>query len=799
MSNQNTKRWPAAGALAVAIAAASAPSALAQPALIEEVIVTATKRAQTLQEVPVAVTVTDAETIERAQILDILDLQSVVPSLRVPQFQSSTQTNFVIRGFGNGANNAGIEPSVGVFIDGVYRSRSAAQIADFPNLERVEVLRGPQSTLFGKNASAGVISVVTRKPEFDWDGNVEFGVTNFDGTVAKAYLTGPITDRLAFSIGGSSNQREGYTDNNALGSEISDRDRYGLNGQLLWEPTDNMSLRFSADYSEIEEACCTIANLVAGPTAAVIGLLGGQFDPDPFSYNVFQNEDPRTEVENGGFSLHADIDFDNFTVTSITAVRALDSRNLGDDVDFSSADLIAPQNVGRQEFDTFTQEIRISSNGDGPFNWLGGIFYFDEEVETQGGIFFGPAFRTYADILTGAPGTIGAIEAGFMLPPNTLFAPGTGVVETASQDNEAYSIFGQIDYDLTDRVVLTLGLNYTNDEKEVSLSQVNTDVYSNLDLTLLGLPPAQTAGLQGLQFLPQLLAFPNAGEDGESSDDNVDYTARIAVDVTNELNAYFSYSTGFKATSWNLSRDSRPTVGELATLQAAGAPLPNNLVTGTRQAGPEESELFELGLKGQYTYATFNIAVFEQTLDDFQFNAFTGAAFTLANAGKTTAQGLEIESTFYPTDYLTLTFAGTFLDVEYDSFPLSPAGDLSGQEVAGIPDTAISVSANYDWTIGGFDGYIRADYQYEDDTTILDDPAFTAALATVGADSREIGLLNASIGVMRENWELFLWGRNLTEDEFLVSAFPSVAQPGSFSGYPNQPRTFGLTLRARMN
>ena len=655
------------------------------------------------------------------------------------------------------------------------------------------MLRGPQSTLFGKNASAGVISVVTRKPEFEWDGNIEAGITNYDGRIAKAYLTGPINDSLAFSIGGSTNQRDGYTENGTLSSKLNDRDRYGIQGQLLWEPSDTMSFRLSADYSELEEACCSVANLVAGPTAGALALLGNTFDPDPFSYNVNQNADPTQRIENGGFSLHADLDFDGFNITSITAVRSLESANLGDDVDFSSADVIGPQDVAGQDFETFTQEIRIASNGDGRLNWLGGLFFFNEEVETQSGIFFGPAFRTYADLLTGAPGTIDGIEAALMVPAGTFFAEGQGVVETATQDNEAYSLFGQVDYDLTDRVVLTLGLNYTNDEKDVTLSQVNTDVFSQLDLAPLGLD-----ALTSLQFLPQLLAFPNAGEAGSSNDDNVDYTARISFDVTNELNAYVSYATGFKATSWNLSRDSRPTAGELATLEANGTPLPNNLVTGTRQAGPEEAEVYEIGLKGQLDYATFNVALFEQTLDDFQFNAFTGAAFTLSNAGKTTARGFEIESSVYPTENRSLTFAGTFLDVEYDSFPLSAFGDLSGEEVAGIPDMAISVSGNWDWTFRGFDGYIRADYQYEDETQILDDPIATAALANVGASTREIGLLNASIGVRRGPYEIFLWGRNLTEDEFLISAFPSVAQPGSFSGYPNQPRTYGLTLRAKM-
>ena len=761
---------------------------------IEEIVVTATKREQTLQEVPVAVTVTTNETIDKARIQDILDLQSVVPSLRVPQFQSSTQVNFIIRGFGNGANNAGIEPSVGVFIDGVYRSRSAAQIADLPNIERVEVLRGPQNTLFGKNASAGVISIVTAKPSYDWDGNVEVSFGNYDSVLTKGYISGPLSDTLAFSLGGSSNQRDGYTDNLTLGTQINDRDRWGLSGQLLWDPTDNMSFRLSLDDSEIEEVCCTAANLVSGPTAALIPLLGGALDNEnPYSYDVYLNADPVQSVENGGWSLHADLDFDTFTVTSITANRYLDSRNLSDDVDFSGADLIAPQNVGMQDFETFTQEIRITSNSGGSVNWLLGAYYFDEEVETQGGIFFGPQFRNYADFLTGAPGTIGFVEAAFGLPAGTFYTPGAGVREFATQDNQAYSFFGTMDWDINDRMVLTLGINYTKDEKDVTLRQENTDVFSQIDLVSAGL-----GALSGLQFLPQLLEFPNAGESGQSEDSNTDYTIRLAYDLTDSINVYGSYATGFKATSWNLSRDSRPTVGELNTLVANGTPLPNNLVTGTRRAGPEQAKVFELGLKGQTDYVTFNLALFDQTLEDFQFNAFTGAAFTLSNAGETNVKGVEIETTWYPTDDLTLTFAGTFLDPVYESFPLSAFGDLSGQDVAGIAETALSLSGNWNFYVGDYEGYIRADYQYESDTQILDDPVATAALATVGSDSRKVGLLNASVGVTRGNYDLILWGRNLTGDEYLVSAFPSVAQPGSYSGYPNAPRTYGLTLRARI-
>ncbi|HEX7750885.1 MAG TPA: TonB-dependent receptor plug domain-containing protein, partial [Novosphingobium sp.] len=195
-----------------------------------EIIVTATKREQTLQDVPVAVSVTTAQTLERAQIRDIKDLGTVVPSLRVGERQNSASTNFFIRGFGNGANNAGIEPSVGVFIDGVYRSRSAAQIADFPDVARVEVLRGPQSTLFGKNASAGVISIVTEKPKFEFGGNVEASYGNYDAVVVKGVVTGPVSDTLALSLAGGINKRDGYNRNLATGGRTNDRDRWFVRG-----------------------------------------------------------------------------------------------------------------------------------------------------------------------------------------------------------------------------------------------------------------------------------------------------------------------------------------------------------------------------------------------------------------------------------------------------------------------------------------------------------------------------------------------------------------------------------------
>ncbi len=218
---------------------------------IETIYVTASKRLKGLQESPVAVTVIGGQAIEQTKVMDINDLQTLAPTLRVTPLQRSTNTNFAIRGFGNGTNNTGIEPSVGVFIDGVYRSRAAAQIGDLPRVQQIEILSGPQSTLFGKNASAGVISVRTMEPSFDLEGKVELGVGNFNQKEMKAYITNSITDTLAFSLSGGYNARDGYTQSVVGLNDVNNRDRWNIRGQALYEPTQDIQVRVIADYSNI--------------------------------------------------------------------------------------------------------------------------------------------------------------------------------------------------------------------------------------------------------------------------------------------------------------------------------------------------------------------------------------------------------------------------------------------------------------------------------------------------------------------------------------------------------------------
>jgi iron complex outermembrane recepter protein len=304
------------------------------------IIVTASKREQTLQATPIAVSVTSAEVLEAAQIRDVLDLQTVTPSLRVSQLQSASASTFIIRGFGNGDNNFGIEPSVGVFIDGVFRSRSASALSDLPNVQRIEVLNGPQSTLFGKNASAGVISVVTREPQFDWGGMVEASYGNFNAFVLKGDITGPISENIAFAIDGSYNRRDGYAEIVNLNEDISNRNRWSVRGQLLIEPTADFKIRAIADYSKIDEICCQVTTVVAGPSAAAVFALGGALDNDPFSFRTFLNKAPVNRVENYGGSIQMDWNTGPLSITSISAYREL-KNFLDQDVDFTSVDVVS--------------------------------------------------------------------------------------------------------------------------------------------------------------------------------------------------------------------------------------------------------------------------------------------------------------------------------------------------------------------------------------------------------------------------------------------------------------------------
>jgi iron complex outermembrane receptor protein len=784
---------------------------------IERIFVTASKRQTGLQQTPIAVTVTSAQTIEQARVLDINDLQVLVPTLRVTPLQRSTNTNFAIRGFGNGANNTGIEPSVGIFIDGVYRSRAAAAIGDLPRLQQIEVLSGPQSTLFGKNASAGVISVRTEAPSYDFEGRVEAGVGNFNERRLRGYITNGITDDLAFSLSAGINKRDGFTESITGLGELNDRDRWNLRGQMLYEPSEDVTFRLIADYSELDETCCTVAGFENGPTAGAIVALGGQVtsDADPFSFESALNVNPNDTVKDGGISLQADIDFEGFAFTSITAFRSNDSTYIND-VDFTSLDIL--QETNGTKIDTFTQEFRLTSTGDNKLDWMVGAFIFSEDVDTGDNLIYGGATRPFFDVLTG--GSLAGIESLMpALDSGDIFLAGSAIATDFTQENDAYSFFVNLDYHVTDNFTATFGVSYTNDEKEVTIQANNTDLFSQVDLdadlTVFGVPlvqvltgqaigqgappeaaaagaAASVAGLQGLQFQPQMLGLPNSAEDNRTEDDKITWSLRGAYTLNTNVNFFATAATGFKASSWNLSRDSRPFAGDAGAIAANPSLARPNQGFGTRFAGPETATVYELGIKTSFKKGAFNATIFDQTIDGFQSSIFVGTGFILANAGEQNTKGIEFDSVYQATDNITLTLAGTLLDPQYVSFvnATNENGpvDLSGTQVAGVHEQSIVAGITYDFEFdSGMYGYVRTDYIYESDVRAVDNiPDRTR---------REVGTLNATAGLNFENGVMLqVFVRNLNNDQFFLSAFPRPIQAGSIQVYPNQPRTFGASI-----
>ena len=824
----------------------AAGSAIAE---IEEITVTANKREQSLQDVPMTVSVTSAETIEQSSIVDLIDLQTAVPSLRVSQLQSSAQTNFTIRGFGNGANNPGIEPAVLVLIDGVPRSRSSSSLADLPNLERVEVLSGPQSTLFGKNASAGVISITTKAPEGETSGLIETTLGNYGTQIIKGTMTGPLADNVAYRLSASSNESDGYGTNLFDNSALNNRDRSALRGQISWDVSEDLSVRVIADKDEIDEACCVTGPLRQGPATQASNALAGPMklgaDASPWDYQIYMNADesPYNRLENEGLSVHLDYDLGFATLTSITADRTTEMQS-NFDADFSGA-LLLRENKLDYDFDTFTQELRLSSNDDSEVQWSVGAFYAEEDTTSARTVLYGPGIKSYANILLealagdtldgaaqlygvdpvndlgpvrdyldllarfGQAGIlVGAAQAAGVAPDmgtmalnaDDFFVVGGGSTkEDFDMKAKTLSLFANVEFPLKDNWSASLGLNKTKDEKHVTSDVVVNDVFAAQPWELLS--PA----LGGFKFFPPFTAYPENGRDFDS--DDLTHTFRLTHDYGENTKVYASHSTGFKPTSVNLS---------------VNATTPD-----TRAADPEFSKNIELGVKHSHESGYINAALFNQNIEGFQSNTFVGTGFQLVNAGDQRHQGLEIDMKQQLSDNWALGLSAIKINAEYESFVNGPCEtvtesivvfpsiacddgkqtkDLSGTKPAGISDWSANLNTTYSFNVSdAVSSFLRLEYVYESEVAVVDNvPAVRSPFADVPgiADNipavRSTKNFNMSIGFNHapSGVEVMLWGRNLTNHQSLLSAFPTAAAPGSFGGYPNVPRTYGLTARA---
>jgi outer membrane receptor protein involved in Fe transport len=851
----------------------------------DEIVVTATGRAAAIQDVPLAVTAVGGETLENTGANDLRDVVQVAPSLSMGTGQSnSSGTTARIRGIGTGSDNPGFEAAVGIFIDGVYRARAGAALADLPELERVEILRGPQGTLFGRNTSAGAISVVTAGPDYDPGMYVEASVAfdDYEEGAMRAGVNLPVTDNLAFRLDGTIRDRFGYITDLISGDDINDRSRWTARGQMQLDIGSDATLRVIVDGAETDEVCCGITPLFYGAAqggihAVVNSLVGlGAFPGVPLNgatpaINVNgrgMTVTPQTfglpalgpglpaqpggparnygeETKEQGISAQLDWDIGGVNLTSITALRDW-KADRNQDIDFNVID-IAYRDGLHVGFENFTQEFRLQGET-GILNWLVGVFYGDETLETNDTIRVGAHSNLFANAVSrgstisaltpngceyydstagDVDGVSDPIPSLFMCLGGAPFANAYLTGNTSGQgqqsdswqvDTESLSLFTHNEISISDALVLTAGLRYNTETKELTSTLLST---STSCLTLQGLEAfsaplvpgpggivnalnqTAAAGLMNIACNPAINPISNGTRTGESEEEEFSGTVSLAYHLNEDTMLYGGYSRGYKAGGFNVDRSG---------FQVTPATIdPTTIAVSQLAFDPEFTDAFELGLKSTVLggTTTLNIAAFYQQITDYQLNAFNGFNFITRNIPDAVSQGAEIEFTSRPAEGLTLSGGVVYTDAFYDSTVnfLAPRVDLSGQDtvVAGqpfafSPEWVVTGGIAYEAPLGNnlralfyLDGRWNSEYRTQ---TLNRHPGGLT-------DNEAFAIFNGRIGIgpESERWSVELWGRNITDETYYVGAFvpPLQSNPNPASQtyvvYPNEPATYGVSVR----
>ena len=747
--------------------ASAAESAEADSA-IETLIVTATKREESIQDVPIAVTAIAGEDLAARGVQDIYGLMEVAPSVAVYNSNSTTNGGTLrIRGVGTTGNNPGLEAAVGTFIDGIYRSRAGLAFNDLSDLDRVEILRGPQGTLFGKNTVAGAVNIVTRKPEFDNAFSVSAGLGNLEsrelGLIANAVLS---DDVLAGRLSIAHRQRDGFYENIETDAAYDNRDRRSVRAQLLWTPNADVEVRVILDDTDKDESCCPAPFWINGPTSPVVAALGGDITPFEVddTVRVGVNSEPYEVVDDSGQSV--DVTWrmpQGATFRSITALRDFEVAR-DQDVDFTNADIAAPTDTD-ESFRNFSQELQLYGESD-RLAWLVGAYFYTEELKSDEIIGFAEDGAIYLATIIGAPQVAPLLDGD----PAGRGIPGQGYDALFFSDTEGWSLFSHDAWKVSETTEIVLGLRYSSEEK-------------NAGAIINGAPFGESVSDPFCAFVPISSLCDNASYDNTADESKLTGTLKAVWLPADNQRFYASFARGYKAGGFNLDQEA------VGNRDANG-----NLVDQSR-FGPETSDSLELGFKGQFLdrRLTINSAVFHTTFTDFQLNTFTGLGFTVGNVKEAVARGVEIESSFAPSGDLYLTAGVTYTDARYADGLVPANAHLAGKRLTQSPLWQSSLSAFFerDLPAAGWRFLANANWSYIGEVNTgsdLDPEKFREGF----------GLVNAQVGVRTSDgrYEVVAWGRNLTDRRMNMLVFDSVFQTGSWHTWVNPPRTFGLKVRA---
>ena len=674
-------------ALAVPSLAFAQEAPQAEDASDGEIVVTAQGRSQLLSDVPVAISAVSAETLQNSGANDIRQLNQVAPSLLVSSTGSEANGSARIRGIGTVGDNPGLESSVPVFIDGVYRSRSGIGLNELGEIDRVEVQRGPQGTLGGRNSSAGLISIYSKKPSFTFGGSGELTYGNYDFMRGATSVTGPISEQLAFRVDGVYVKRDGFYRDDQNGHDVNNRDRYFLRGQLLFEPTDALSVRLIADYTSRKEECCAatyvdgtvnqfIGNLnmpsavgVASTATSnnIINVLRDLGQPlaafnQGYGRNisVSANRVFTGETKDYGFSGQIDYDFGGATLTSITAYRQYRSGQASD-TDYGEVDILyrAPSDDAYRQFHTFTQELRLQGEAfGGKLDWLVGGFFANEKLTVRDNLRFGNQYGRFANCriisggglafaynptaqscitpslrptVSGALGAAGPLIVSAFDRLDTMNNVGT-TNDRYFQNGTNWALFTHNIVHITDTVNLTLGLRYTKDKKKFDATFGNDNSICTANqaalASLLTTPAAATAGaVIGLSCQGNSTAELNGVSiRDDRNEDQITGTAILSWKPIDDLLLYTSFARGYKAGGFNLDRSAlKSPVPTFASVGGAQA------LVGNLQFDPELVDSYELGAKFSNGPFGLSVSAFRSDFSSFQLNTFNGTVFLVQN------------------------------------------------------------------------------------------------------------------------------------------------------------------------
>ncbi len=817
------------------------------------ITVTAQKREEAMQDVPISVTALSEQILRDTGVRDVKDVQILVPGLTVTSTQSEALTTARIRGIGTVGDNAGLESSVGIIIDGVYRPRNGVGFGDLGELERIEVLKGPQGTVFGKNTSAGVINVITRRPDYNTTVEGELTVGNYNALGVAGSLNTPIGDNAAFRVYAAKRKRDGFTEvRTGAGprteTEDGDQNFHSLRGQLLLEPTDTLDINFIADFTSREENCCVGVTTVRGATADIIDALSpdsGVANPaDPFARVAYSNRSTEQDIKDKGVSMEVNWItpwFNSATLTSITASRDWQSIN-GLDFDYSSADLLYRNPDGDESFtgfETFSQEFRLTGATD-KIDWMAGFFYADEDLRRNETYRIGSAYEPYLSVallslinpaLGTSPTAPTFLSETTGRPFGTVFA-GFGADDKYQQNAKSAALFTNNTWHATDALDLTLGLRYTREDKELSSRYSNPNgglgcasyfgptgavspvaigriatALTGRGLPFAALPPAQQqaiiSNIVGFSCLP----WANPQHNGRATDQEREEkewsgTLKAAYRWNEHVMTFASGARGYKAGGFNLDR-----VQSANGLSSAG----QGIVPVNDTSFPGEFvDSYELGAKTTWADGNLllNATLFHQTYDNFQLNSFLGTSFVVRSIPEVVSQGVDTEVLWQPIKGLLLQGGLVYADTTYGDtipggdfvFPTGALFKLPGNTVSFAPEWSGSASITYDWNFGNdlvarfnIGGKYSSEYNTGSDLDVEKvQEAFTVVNARVGFGARD------------KRWMVEFWAQNLFDEEYVQVGFDAPLQnvsplPGnpfnSFNAFLGAPRTYGMTFR----